>query len=249
MDLPNKVVIITGASMGIGAATARAFVQAGAKVVLAARSEEPLVALARELGDEKALAAPTDVTVRAQIDALVRRTLEHYGRIDILVNNAGVAMAGPVATMDTAKQERIFATNVLGPLYGIQAVVPQMRQQGGGLIINISSMATKLVIPTLGGYRATKQALNAISDNARLELARDNIRVLTVYPGQTDTHRTSSGQGGQAQSAEFVAQRIVEGARKEPREVFMTFGHRMIALVGTVLPRTVERLMAGRMPQ
>jgi len=249
MDLPNKVVIITGASMGIGAATARAFVQAGAKVVLAARSEEPLVALAHKLGDEKALAVPTDVTVHAQIDALVRRTLEHYGRIDILVNNAGVAMAGPVATMDPAELERIFATNVLGPLYGIQAVVPQMRQQGGGLIINISSMATKLIIPTLGGYRATKQALNAVSDNARLELARDNIRVLTVYPGQTDTHRTSSGRGVQAQSAEFVAQRIVEGARKELREVFMTFGHRMIALVGTVLPRTVERLMADRMLQ
>ncbi len=249
MDPPNRVVIITGASIGIGAATARAFVQAGAKVVLAARSEEPLVALAHELGDEKALSVPTDVTVRAQVDVLVRRTLEHYRRIDILVNNAGVAMAGPVATMDTAELERIFATNVLGPLYGIQAVVPHMRQQGGGLIINISSMATQLILPTIGGYRATKQALNAISDNARLELARDNIRVITVYPGQTDTHHTSSGRGTQSQSAEFVAQKIIEGARKEPREVFMTLGHRMMALMGTVLPRAVKRLMAGRMPQ
>jgi NADP-dependent 3-hydroxy acid dehydrogenase YdfG len=249
MDLPNKVVIITGASMGIGAATVRVFVQAGAKVVLAARSEEPLAALAHELGDEKALAVPTDLTMRAQVDALVRQALEHYARIDILVNNAGVAMAGLVATMDPAELERVFATNVLGPLYGIQAVVPQMRQQGGGLIINISSMATKLVIPTLGGYRATKQALNAISDNARIELAHDNIRVITVYPGQTDTHRTSSGQGGQAQSAEFVAQKIVEGARKEPHEVFMTLGHRVMALIGTVLPHAVERLVASRMPQ
>jgi short-subunit dehydrogenase len=124
-----------------------------------------------------------------------------------------------------------------------------MRQQGSGLIINVSSMATKLIIPTLGGYRATKQALNAISDNARLELAHDNIRVITVYPGQTDTHRTSSGRGAQSQSAEFVAQKIVESVRKEPREVFMTLGHRVMALMGTVLPRAVERLMASRMPQ
>jgi NADP-dependent 3-hydroxy acid dehydrogenase YdfG len=249
MDLPDKVVIITGASRGIGAATARAFVQAGAKVVLAARSEEPLAALARELGEEKALAVPTDVTVRAQLDALVRRTLERFGRIDILVNNAGVAMAGPVATMDAAELERIFATNVLGPLYGIQAVVPQMRRQGSGLIVNISSMAAKLIIPSIGGYRATKQALTAVSDNARLELAHDSIRVITVYPGQTDTHRASSGQGVQAQSAEFVAQKIVEGARKESPEVFMTFGHRAIALLGAVLPYTVERLITGRMLQ
>src|SRR5690242_9258669 len=183
MDLQNRVVIITGASMGIGAATAHEFARAGAQVALAARSAEPLAELARQIGSERALAIPADVSNRTQVDALVQQTLARFGRIDILVNNAGVGLAGPVATISPSDFERIFAINVLGPLCAMQAVAPHLRKPGGGLIINVSSMVTKLTIPTIGGYRATKMALNAISDNARIELARDNIRVITVYPG------------------------------------------------------------------
>jgi NADP-dependent 3-hydroxy acid dehydrogenase YdfG len=257
MELENKVVIITGASMGIGAATAREFVKAGAKVVLAARSEKELNVLAQELGAERAFAVPTDVTVRAQVKALMQKAVERFGRIDILVNNAGVGMAGPVATLDTSHLERILSSNVLGPVYGIQSAVPHMRQSGGGIIMNVSSMVSKLVIPTIGGYRATKMALNAITDNARFELARDNIRVIAVYPGETQTKffdNTLDGGGRAAVTGrarrmdppEHVARKIVQGARQEPREVYMSGGNRVFGLIGTLIPTLFERMMRGR---
>lgn len=259
MDLQDRVVVVTGASSGIGAETARAFAQAGAKVVLAARSAAQLDALAAELGAERALAVPTDVTDRAQVAELVRRTLERFGRIDVLVNNAGVGLAGPVATVSPEGLQQAFAINVLGPLALMQAVAPHMRKPDGGLIINVSSMVTRLTIPTIGGYRATKYALNALSDNARVELARDHIRVISVYPNVTDTaffdntidagdrSDLSSGRMRRRQPPAHVAQRIVAGARSEPREVFMSRGDRAAALVGTLLPRLFERLIGGRM--
>ncbi len=257
MDLQDKVVIITGASMGIGAATARAFVQAGAKVALAARSADLLTALAREIGEERALAVPTDVTDRAQVDALIRRTVEKFGRIDILVNNAGVGMAGTIAGLNPANFEKIFATNVLGPLYAMQAVTPYLRQNGGGIILNVSSMVSKLPIPMIGSYRATKVALNALSQNARMELARENICVIVVYPGITQSNfykntldarnvgHTSLEQDPRAQTSEFVAQRIVQGARREPREVFMSGGARAFASVAGLFPVRFEKMMGG----
>jgi NAD(P)-dependent dehydrogenase (short-subunit alcohol dehydrogenase family) len=258
MDLHNRVVIVTGASMGIGAATAREFARAGAQVALAARSAEPLAELAQQIGAERALAIPADVTNRAQVDALVQHTLARFGRIDILVNNAGVGLAGPVATISPIDFERIFAINVLGPLYAMQAVAPHLRKPGGGLIINVSSMVTKLTIPTIGGYRATKMALDAISDNARIELARDNIRVITIYPGQTSSNffrntinaadRSGRPPGTRRpDTPEHVARRIVEGARQEPREVFMNPGMRAAAVVGTLLPRLFEWAIGRRM--
>ena len=251
MELHDRVVVITGASMGIGAATARAFVAAGANVVLAARSGEALAALANELGPERALAVPTDITDRAQVEALVRQALERFGAIDILVNNAGVGLSGSVASLDPAAFQAIFATNVLGPLYAMQAAIPHLRKPGGGLIINVSSMVSKLPIPTIGGYRATKTALDALSANARIELRRDNIRVVTVLPGQTDTaffKNTLGASGGyqppRADPPEHVAQRIVAGAQHEPRVVYLNGGLRFAAFLSGLLPGTLERVFA-----
>lgn len=251
MDLHDRVVIITGASMGIGAATARAFVAAGAKVVLAARSGAALAALAGELGAGRALAVPTDITDRAQVEALVRQALERFGAIDILVNNAGVGMSGPVASLDPAAFQAIFATNVLGPLYAMQAAIPHLRKPGGGLIVNVSSMVSTLPIPTIGGYRATKTALDALSANARIELARDNIRVVTVLPGQTNTAFFTNSLGARggyqpqrADPPEHVAQRIVWGAQREPRTVYMNGGLRMAAFLAGLLPGALERVFA-----
>ncbi len=258
MDLQDRVVIIMGASMGIGAATAREFAKAGARVVLAARSAEKLTALAHELGEGRTFAVPTDVTVRAQVDALMQKAVDRFGQIDILVNNAGVGLAGPIATTNTANLERTLAVNVLGPLYAIQAVVLYLRERGGGIIMNVSSMVTKLTIPIIGGYRASKLALNAISDNARLELARENIRVITVYPNATATdffantldgttaRQEMAGRGMRMQPPEHVARKIVQGARKEPREVFMSGGNRVFGLIGALMPTMFERMMAGR---
>lgn len=257
MDLQDRIVVITGASMGIGAAMAREFARAGAKLVLSARSTELLDTLVSELGPERVLAIPTNVANRDQVDALVQGTLQRFGTIDILVNNAAVGLSGPVATMSVNDFEQIFAINVLGPVYGIQAVVPHMRRSAGGLIINVSSMVSRLTIPMIGGYRATKMALNAISDNARVELSRDNIRVISVYPGSTSTNffrntiNTTDRSGrppgpGTPDTPELVAQRIVAAARSEPRDVYMNRRGRMFATVTMLLPGLFERVISRR---
>src|SRR6185312_5848176 len=122
-----------------------------AKVVLAARSAKLLDALAAELDADQVLTVATDVADCDQVHALMQVALDRFGKIDILVNNAALGLAGPVATMDVSGFERIFAINVLGPLRTIQAAVPHMRGAGGGLIINVSSMVTRLTIPKIGG--------------------------------------------------------------------------------------------------
>jgi short-subunit dehydrogenase len=240
MDISGKVTIITGASLGIGLATARLFAKEGAKLVLVARSVDKLEALAGELRAQghEALVLPTDMRNTSAIHAMVAQALDHYGRVDILINNAGQAAAGQVATVNPDHYRQIIELNVFGPLHAIQAVVPKMRQGGGGLIINISSMVTKMSIPGLGTYASTKAALNMLSDTARGELAPDNIRVITVYPRltATDFGRNSLGDERMRQQqragapaaprpqpdgAEHVAGRILLAAQLEPKEQFM----------------------------
>jgi short-subunit dehydrogenase len=238
MDIRDKVVIVTGASGGIGLATARAAAAAGAKVVLAARSGDQLIELAEALRREghEALAVPTDMRRQAEATQLVETAFQHYGRIDVLINNAGQAIAGTVADLDLEHYRQVIELNVFGPIYAMQASVPKMRAQGGGLIVNISSMVSKMHIPGLGGYASTKAALNMLSDTARGELAPDNIRVITVYPRMTDTDfgRNSLGnrqmrQQQRAQAApgvvvdtpEYVAGKILEAIQTEPAEQFM----------------------------
>ena len=245
MDIQGKVVIITGASMGIGRAAAHCFAKAGARLALAARSTDKLNALVDELhtAGYQAIAAPTDMRDAAAVNHMVEQTFQHYGLIDILVNNAGQAAAGTVAAVNPEHYRQIIDLNLFGPLYAIQAVVPKMRQSGGGLIINISSMVSKMKIPGLGTYASTKAALNLLSDTARVELAADNIRVITVYPRSTSTDfganslgdramRQRQREGVQAQApgparnivvdtAEYVAEKIVYAAQNEPAEQFM----------------------------
>jgi short-subunit dehydrogenase len=238
MELKDKVVVVTGASMGIGLATARSLADAGAKVVLAARSTDKLMQLAEELhqAGHDALVVTTDMRNQAEVAQLVETTVQHYGRIDVLINNAGQAVAGTVAELDLEAYRQVIELNVFGPIYAIQASVPQMRANGGGIIINVSSMVSKMQIPGLGGYASTKAALNTLSNTARGELAADNIRVITVYPRMTSTDfgRNSIGnrqvrqqQRGNVRpdvvidSAEYVAEKILEAIQKEPTEQFM----------------------------
>lgn len=232
MDIREKVTIITGASTGIGRATARLFAEHGAIVVLAARSTDKLEALARELQalGQQALAIPTDVTQEEAVRQLVAKTIERYGRVDILINNAGVGGAGAIAEYPADAYRQLIDLNVFGPFYGMQAVIPHMRQRGGGLIINISSTATKQLYPTVGPYTSTKFALNSLSDAARLELAPDNIRVITVYPHNTASDFASNGllfgtinveAPSDTAPSEFVAQKILEAALEEPAEKHM----------------------------
>lgn len=237
MDVQGKVVIITGASMGIGEATARVFAGAGAKLVLAARSADKLEAVAQHLSNKtETLIVPTDMTDRAQVKGLIEKAYERFGRIDILINNAGQSAIGPVATLDPDLYRQIIELNLLGPLHAIQAVVPKMKEQGGGVIINISSSVSKMAIPGIGAYASTKYALNGLSLTARNELEADNIRVVLFHPGQTATDfgknalrpdnmhnwRPVSNQPmPEPDSADAVAHNILEAAMTEPAEMEM----------------------------
>lgn len=235
MDIAGKVTIITGASAGIGRATAQCFAAAGAKVVLAARSADRLGALAAELLKQghDVYPVPTDMRDKTAVSNLMEKAFTRYGRIDILINNAGQSAAGTIAEINPDHFHAIVMLNVFGPLYAIQDVVHKMRMKGGGLIINISSMVTKMHIPGLGAYAASKCALTMLSETARDELARDNIRVIMVYPRMTATdfgknalgdHHLRMQQREHApviDTPEFVAQKILEAAQKETPEQFM----------------------------
>ena len=185
MELQDAVVVVTGASSGIGAATARAAAGAGAKVVLAARRVDRIRDLAGELPE--ALAVETDVTRDGDLPALAEAALARYGRIEVLVNNAGQGLHEPLEHVSAADFRAILELNVVAPLVAMQAVIPAMRRQGGGAIVNVSSGTTLHVFPGVGAYASTKAALNQLSATARLELADDGIVVSTVYPRITDT--------------------------------------------------------------
>lgn len=234
MEVQDKVVIITGASMGIGEAAAHVFAEAGAKVVLAARSADKLAAVAKSLPSQaESLTVPTDMTDPAQVQSLIDKTYDRFGRIDILINNAGQSAIGTVATVSPELYHQIIELNIFGPLFAIQAVVPRMKEQGGGVIINISSNVSKMAIPGIGTYASTKYALNGLSMTARNELAGDNIRVLLFLPGMTATEfgrnalrdeefknwrPSGSGTTRQPDSAEDVARKILEAAITEAAE-------------------------------
>ncbi len=186
MDLSDRVVIITGASSGIGEATARAMAHVGARVVAAARRAERLEALVTALQSTggTALAVPTDVTVPAATDHLARRTVEEFGRIDILVNNAGIMPLSPIRHLRVAEWDRMIDVNVKGVLHCIAAVLPTMLDQRAGHIVNISSIAGRRPFPAGTIYSATKFAVRAISQGLRLELSpTEKIRVTDVEPG------------------------------------------------------------------
>src|SRR5208283_1893058 len=185
MEIDGAVCIITGASSGIGAATARLLSGQGARVVLAARRAERLDALAAELPGS--LAVPTDVTSPGRIRQLVTRTVDTYGRIDVLVNNAGQGLHVPLQKLDPADLRAVFELNVIAPLVGMQAVLPVMRSQAAGSIVNVSSATSLRVFPGLGGYSATKAALNMVSQVGRLELTGSGVTVSVVYPSVTTT--------------------------------------------------------------
>lgn len=187
--LEGKVAIVTGASSGIGEATAIALAAEGAKVAIAARRGDRLAALAKRIADSggKALPIATDITDETQANNLIHQTNAELGRVDILVNNAGVALTGNIGGGNTAEWRQMFDVNVFGVLYTTHAVLPVFKAQGGGHIVNISSVAGRIARAGVGIYNATKWGVNAISESLRQEVLNDNIRVTIIEPGLVET--------------------------------------------------------------
>ena len=230
MDVRNKVAIVTGASSGIGLATAKLLAKQGAKLVLVSRSKEKLEKLAREIPNS--LAVPADMTKIPEIKHMIEQTQEHFGRIDILINCAGQGYDAPAEKTNINTFHYIFDLDVVGPLVAMQQVIPIMRKQGGGTIINISSGTALMHLPYMGGYSALKRALADISLTAREELKNDNIIVSVMYPFMTLTdfekntikdsvpEEGEQGSGQSPDTAEYVAQKILEGLESGEAEIF-----------------------------
>ena len=191
--LDGKVAVVTGASSGIGEATAEALAAEGATVVVAARREDRLAELTKRIEDNggRVLAAACDVTDEAQAHGLVRKAEEEFGRVDILVNNAGVMLLSKVGKGLSDEWRRMFDVNVLGLLYTTDAAIETMKRQGGGHLVNVSSVAgRKVTRDSSGVYAGSKFAVGAISEGLRQELLEDNIRVTIVEPGAVATELT-----------------------------------------------------------
>jgi NADP-dependent 3-hydroxy acid dehydrogenase YdfG len=204
MEMQDAVVVITGASSGIGAATARAASRAGARVVLAARREERIRELAAELGGG-AIAVRCDVTDRAQVDALARAAVDAFGRIDVLVNNAGQGLQAAIEDLALDDLRAVLELNLVAPLATMQAVLPTMRAQGAGAIVNVSSGTTFADVPGTGGYVASKIALERLSAIARAELEGTGVVVSTLIPFATETEFMTSIRAGRADAEAMTA--------------------------------------------
>lgn len=235
MDIEGKVAIVTGASSGIGLATAKLLSSKGAKLVLVARSKDKLEALAKELPDSIAVSA--DISKVEDVKSMIKHVHQHFGRIDLLINNAGRGYDAPVERTDIEIFHYIFDLDVVGPVVAMKEVIPLMRKQGGGTIINVSSGTALMYLPNNGPYSGLKRALAHISLTAREELEKDNIVMSVVYPYITltdfdkNTIKDASVQGHEeapeAQEAfkkadppEYTAQRIVEGIESGEAEIF-----------------------------
>ncbi len=220
--------------------------------MLAARAEEKLRFLAREISAAggQALPVKTDVTDRDSVEAMIERTIEEFGSLDILVNNAGLGLSGRVEDLRTDDLRYLFEVNLVGPLICVQAALPRMNR--GGRIINVSSVVGKRALPKVGGYCATKSALNALSDALRVEVAGRGITVTSVYPGTTQTafrensRRTKDEKRGwrpRGVAPEEVAQKITRTAESGGRDVYVTLPDRLFVAGTTLAPGLFDRLL------
>jgi short-subunit dehydrogenase len=258
MEMDGKVVVVTGASMGIGEEIATIFANHGASVVLLSRDASRAEAARHRIGHtERTVALACDVRNREEVDRALGLTLHHFDRIDVWVNNAGVGIRDSVADMEMAACRGLFETNFFGMIHCIQAVAPAMREAGGGAIINISSVAGHISVPFMAPYCASKFAVNALGKAARLELKRDNIHLLTVCPGYVRTdfgaHLTANRRGKlrpnsvQGITAERVARATYHGYRKRKREVIVPWAMIPVIKLYQLVPGVVEWGMARAM--
>ncbi|HEX8999935.1 MAG TPA: SDR family oxidoreductase [Blastocatellia bacterium] len=258
--LSGTTAVITGATSGIGRETAREFAKTGAKVVLAGRRQERLMELAGEIeaSGGQALAVRTDVADQAQVEALIEKSVERFGRVDVLVNNAGVAIASGFEAMPLEDFRRLMDVNFWGAVYACRAALPQMRnQRGGGVILNVSSIFGKRGMPFETAYCASKFALAGFSEALRAELMSEGIDVCTIYPGAVETEifdAAANSTGFEVPGfvpkfpAGQMAKLIVQTARFPQPEVVAAFDAQAINIANTFAPALVDFALGWSVP-
>jgi NAD(P)-dependent dehydrogenase (short-subunit alcohol dehydrogenase family) len=264
IDLANRIVLITGGSRGLGLLMAREVGRLGAHVVIAARDEAELLRAQRDLlsQDIQVSTLVADVATEAQAQRMISQVLERHGRLDVLINNAGVIMVGPVDHMNVSDFEEAMATHFWGPLHTMLAAIPHMRQNGGGRIVNISSIGGKIGVPHLAPYCASKFALTGVSTALRSELARYDVLVTTVCPGLMRTgspfnawfkgrHRAEFAWFAIADSLPLLsidgrraASQIVDAMRHGDAELVVSLPARVAVAAEGLAPNMLAKAMA-----
>ena len=271
-EIRDKVFLITGGSRGLGLVIAREVCDQCGKVALLARDMEELTRAEDDLIERRGevLAIACDLRERAHIEAAVRRTIEYFGRIDVLINNAGVIQVGPLGHMNRTDFQQSLALHFWAPYELTMQVVPHMRKQGGGRIVNISSIGGKVAVPHLAAYSAGKFALTGFSDAVRTELAGDNIHVTTVAPGlmRTGSHMNAQFKGDHdaefawfstangmpliSINAERAARKIVAACRRGQSSLILTFAARVMIAGNALAPNlsaVIMKMVAKVLPQ
>lgn len=256
VKIEGKRVILTGASSGIGKATAFALARKGARLVLASRQLEQLEKLAEEIRDnfpevKSLVPIACDVTNPDQVKKVVSVCKEYYGGVDILINMAGSGVYGPMDKIALEDFRSQMEVNFLGPVHFMLEVLPLMKKAGQGLIVNVSSLAAKHGVPYLAAYGASKAALANLGQSLHSELVRWGISVLTVYPNYTETDffKKEKKVGGARRPAgayaspQKVAEAIVSAIEKEKRELLLTFEGKALVLCQSFLPWLVRWTM------
>ena len=259
----NQVVVITGASTGIGLATARAFATHGARVALVARDPQRLTLLATELEPlfpQRILTVPCDVTDRPQVDQLMQQVAQRFGRIDILVNNAGIGLIAPFERVQYSDAHALFATNFFGTFHCLQAVLPYFRKQRAGHIVNIASLAGLRGIPNSSVYAATKAAVIALSDALRVEWQDYGIHVTVMCPGRIRLTETGFFDAAKKYGAPelypapeittaAVAQALLKAVAAHKRLVVLPLHARLTHGLNKFAPGLLDRLLYKKMPR
>lgn len=255
--LSGKVAVITGASMGIGEATARLFVEEGASVVFTSREQARAEAARSRIvaaspdAAQRTLALACDVRNREEILRVLSLTLHNLGRVDIWINNAGRLMIDSVESMDMEQCRSMFDTNLFGAIDGMQVAIPTMKRQGGGTIVNVSSVAGHIPVAGSAAYSATKFAMNAMGKAARIELLGTGVHVMTVCPGYIKNDFGRNAVYGQqfrnlprvrkhGASCDAVARAILNGYLKQKREVVVPWWYNVVILLYQLWPGAIE---------